>query len=152
MEEQCMWQILIPFFTVFLIGQIWKSASFKLMGLTEFRVIFAIHFFLIQQYPVLKFCIRMSPLGHDEARPILNISINSYNNHAQIAGSAVLGGLIDNCAIDLEYNTTSIKGIEKCSNHNWNNTISLSSCHHGKFEQFTWIHIHLFIWFWDAAV
>ena len=39
-----------------------ESALFKLMGLTEFRVIFAIHFFLIQQLPVLKFCIRMSPL------------------------------------------------------------------------------------------
>jgi len=32
---------------------------------------------------------------------LLNISIHFYNNHAQKAGSAVYGGSIDSCAIDL---------------------------------------------------
>ena len=48
-------------------------------------------------------------------REFLNISIHFSNNHAQKAGSAVYGGSIDNCAIDLGYTlylgyNTSVQG------------------------------------------
>ena len=52
----------------------------------------------------------------NEIGAFLNISIHFCNNHAQKAGSAVFGGSIDNCAIDVEYNTTSVKGV---SSFNW---------------------------------
>jgi len=54
--------------------------------------------------------------AHD-VRAMLNFTINSYNNHARIAGNAVFGGSIDNCAIDLEYNTTSLKGVGSLTWH-----------------------------------
>ena len=38
-------------------------------------------------------------------RALLNISIHFCNNNAQKAGSAMYGGSIDSCAIDLGYNT-----------------------------------------------
>ena len=40
------------------------------------------------------------PTAH-AIKAFLNISTHFYNNHAQKAGSAVYGGSIDNCAIDL---------------------------------------------------
>ena len=43
-------------------------------------------------------------------RAFLSINLHFYNNHAQKAGSAVYGGSIDNCAIDLGFNTTSLQG------------------------------------------
>ena len=42
-------------------------------------------------------------------RALLNISIHFCNNHARKAGSAVYGGSIDSCAINLGYNTTSVQ-------------------------------------------
>ena len=43
-----------------------------------------------------------------EIRTMLNVRIQISNNHAQIAGSAVLGGSIDNCTFELGYNASSI--------------------------------------------
>jgi len=42
-------------------------------------------------------------------RTMLNASIHISNNHAQIAGSAVFGGSIDNCAIEYRYNAFSLE-------------------------------------------
>ena len=54
---------------------------------------------------------------------LLNISIHFYNNNAQKAGSAVYGGSIDSCAIDLGYNITSMQGftisMQGISTFNW---------------------------------
>ena len=72
MEEQCMWEILIPFFTVFLIGQIWRSASFKLMDLTEFFSSDICNSFFSDPAASLHW---NESIGH-EVRAILNISIN----------------------------------------------------------------------------
>ena len=49
-------------------------------------------------------------------RAFLNVSIHFSSNHAQKAGSAVYGGSVDSCAIDLVYNTTSVQGIAR---FNW---------------------------------
>jgi len=40
-----------------------------------------------------------------------NIQINMYNNDAQIAGSAVYGGSLDNCFSHVRYSSANYKGI-----------------------------------------
>ena len=60
-------------------------------------------------------------------REFLNISIRFHNNHAQKAGSAVYGGSIDSCAIDLGYAihlaySTSVQGFAR---FNWHMNLKL---------------------------
>ena len=51
------------------------------------------------------------PTAH-EIRTLLNVSIHFANNYAQIAGSAVFGGSINNCTIELQYKIhTSVESI-----------------------------------------